>query len=44
MSTKNLRVSRLIFSSDYLHMANAGKTSKTITIPATSMAADERNA
>ena len=44
MSTKNLRVPRFIFSSDYLHMANAGKTSKTITIPATAMAADERNA
>lgn len=43
MSTKNIREPRFIFSSDYLHMANAGKASKTITIPATAMAADVRN-
>lgn len=44
MSTKNLRVPRLIFSSDYLHMANAGKTSKTITIPATAIPANDSTA
>lgn len=43
MSTKNIREPRFIFSSDYLHMANAGKASKTITIPATAMDADVRN-
>ena len=33
MSNKNLRVARLIFSSDYMHMANDKNVSKTIIIP-----------
>ena len=39
MSTKNIREPRMIFSTDYMHMAEAGELSKIVTIPAMTIAA-----
>lgn len=40
MSTKELRLDRFIFSSDYMHLSKAGSITKNITIPATSVGAN----
>lgn len=44
MSTKSIREPRMIFSSDYMHMAEAGELSKIVTIPAMAIAAGVRTA
>ena len=44
MSTKNIREPRFIFSTDYLHLADAGTTSKIITIPAMTISANDSTA
>lgn len=44
MSTKNIREPRFIFSTDYLHLAEAGTTSKIITIPAMTISANDSTA
>lgn len=44
MSTKNIREPRFIFSTDYLHLAEAGEITKNITIPALTMAANDGTA
>lgn len=44
MSTKSIREPRMIFSSDYMHMAEAGEFSKIVTIPAMTIAAGVRTA
>lgn len=44
MSTKNIREPRMIFSTDYLHLAEAGKDSKVVTIPTVAMGADDQTA
>lgn len=44
MSTKSIREHRMIFSSDYMHMAEAGELSRMVTIPAMTIAAGIRTA
>lgn len=44
MSTKNIREPRFIFSTDYMHLAEAGNVSKYITIPAMSISANDSTA
>ena len=44
MSTKNIREPRMLFSTDYMHLAEAGKLSKTITLPPVSMGENDTTA
>ena len=41
MSTKNIREPRMIFSTDYMHLSEDKKISKTIIIPAMYLPSDE---
>lgn len=44
MSTKNIREPMMLFSTDYMHLAEAEKSSKTITLPPVYMAASDATA